>query len=267
MSKIKQALNILAQSKRQKIILAAILITIGLLSTQMINFFFLRYRFILGLGILAYLLSLWVLWEGMNKVKAVMLMILPTMFTIASASFYFLLPIRWLTRLPVAILFGLSFYTLLLAQNVFNVSAQRTIPLYRAAQTASFLFMLITAFFLFNVIFALNLPFFWNGLAAFLITFPLTLQAFWTQEMEDINTQVLIYSLVVSAIVGEVALALSFWPLAPTIWSLFLASVIYVCCGIIIELMKDRFKKRVVLEFIYIAMALFIISFLVTAWE
>src|SRR3989344_4599342 len=133
-------------NKRQKIIITSTILTIGLLSTQLVDFN-LRFKFIAGLAVLSYMLSIWSLWEGLNRTKALVLMVLPVFFTVAVASFYFLLPVRWLTRLPVALLFGMTFYLLLLAQNVFNVASIRTIPLYRAASTASFLFALLSAFF------------------------------------------------------------------------------------------------------------------------
>src|SRR3989344_2325076 len=207
-------------NKRQKIIITSLILTMGLLSTQMADFN-LRFRFIGGLGVLAYLLSLWSLWEGLSKTKALVLMILPAFFTVAVSSFYFLLPVRWLTRLPVAFIFGLTFYLLLLAQNVFNVASIRTIPLYRAASTASFLFTLLSAFFLYNVVFAFNLLFLWNGLGVTLISFPLILSALWTIEMEDkVSSALVIRSFIVSLILGEIALSFSFWPMPTTIWSL-----------------------------------------------
>src|SRR3990167_5737748 len=178
----------LALTKRQKIIITTFVLTIGLLSTQLVDFS-LRFKFIAGISILAGVLSLWSLWEGLNFTKAVVLLILPVFFTAAIASFYFLLPVRWLTRLPVAVIFGLMFYLLLLSQNVFNVAAIRTIPLYRAASTASFLFTLLSAFFIFIVIYAFNLLFIWNGVAVFLISFPAVLQVLWTIGMEDKITQ------------------------------------------------------------------------------
>ena len=162
-------------NKRQKIIVTTLILSLGLLSTQLVDFS-LRFAFIGGLGVLAYILSLWSLWEGINLTKAIILMILPAFFTVAVSSFYFLLPVRWLTRLPVAFTFGLMFYLLLLAQNVFNVAAIRTIPLYRAASTASFLFTLLSAFFIFNVIYAFNLLFLWNGVVVLVVSFPLVLQ-------------------------------------------------------------------------------------------
>ncbi|MCR4306263.1 MAG: hypothetical protein NUV73_04235 [Candidatus Daviesbacteria bacterium] len=253
-------------NKRQKIIISSIILTIGLLSTQLVDFN-LRFRFLGGLAVLAYILSLWSLWEGLNLTKAFVLMILPTFFTVAVASFYFLLPIRWLTRLPVAILFGLTFYLLLLAQNVFNVASLRTIPLYRAASTASFLFTLLSAFFLYNVIFAFNLLFLWNGIIVLVFSFLLILQVLWSIQMEDkISPAIAIQSFILSLILGELALALSFWPSLTTIWSLSLASAMYVFLGLATQKLRGKINRRVVWEYVGIGAAVLIVSFLTTSW-
>jgi len=253
-------------TKRQKIVITSILLTIGLLSTQLVDFN-LRFKFIAGLSVLAYLLSIWSLWEGINPAKALILLILPTFFAMGVASFYFLLPVRWLTRLPVAALFGLLFYLLLLAQNVFNVAAIRTIPLYRAASTASFLFTLLSAFFIFNVIYAFNLLFLWNGVVVFLVSLPLILQVLWTAEMEDrVSTANAVQSLVLSLILGELALTFSFWPMATTIWSLVLSSSMYVLLGLTTQVLRGKGSRRVVLEYLGIGVVVLIVSFLITSW-
>lgn len=253
-------------TKRKKIIASAVILTLGLLLIQTVNIFFLGFRFLIALSAVAFLLSLWSLWEGMTKEKAVVLLILPTLFTLAVGSFYFLLPLRWLTRLPVAMVFGLSFYALLLSQNVFNVSSSRTIPLYRAASTVAFLFTLITAFFTYNVIFALELPFILNGLLVALISLPLILQILWSIDMERVSFPIIIYSLILSLIIGECAVALSFWPVAPTIWSLTLASQTYVLLGIITEFFKDRLNKRVVIEYLGVGGIVLLFTILRTSW-
>lgn len=253
-------------TKRQKIIITSVLLTIGLLSTQLVDFS-LRFRFIAGLGGLSYILSLWSLWEGINKTKAVILIILPVFFTVAVASFYFLLPVRWLTRLPVASLFGLMFYLLLLSQNVFNVAAIRTIPLFRAASTANFLFTLMAAFFLFNVVYAFNLLFLWNGLIITAISFPLILQVIWTISMEDkILPSVWIQSFILSLVLGELALSFSFWPMVTTIWSLALASAMYVLVGLTTQILRGRAGRRVVWEYLGIGGVALLISFFLTSW-
>lgn len=253
-------------TKRQKIILASVLVTFGLLSTQLTDFN-LRFRFMAGLGILAGTLSLWALREGLNLTKAIILLILPTFFTVAVASFYFLLPVRWLTRLPVAFFFGLTFYLLLLSQNVFNVAAIRTIPLYRAASTATFLFTLLSGFFIFNVIYAFKLLFLWNGIMVFAVSFPLILQVLWSIEMEDrVGLSVIVQSLILALILGELALAFSFWPMATTIWSLSLSSSMYVLVGITTQVLRGRLDKRMVWEYLGIGTMVFLVSFLLTSW-
>lgn len=253
-------------TKRQKIILASVLVTFGLLSTQLTDFN-LRFRFMAGLGILAGTLSLWALREGLNLTKAIILLILPTFFTIAVASFYFLLPVRWLTRLPVATFFGLTFYLLLLSQNVFNVAAIRTIPLYRAASTATFLFTLLSGFFIFNVIYAFKLLFLWNGIMVFAVSFPLILQLLWSIEMEDrVGLSVIVQSLILALVLGELALAFSFWPMATTIWSLSLSSSMYVLVGITTQVLRGRLDKRMVWEYLGIGTMVFLVSFLLTSW-
>ena len=253
-------------NKRQKIIMSAVLLTIGLLSTQLVDFN-LRFKFIGGLFVLSYMLSVWALWEGLNLTKAVVLLILPTFFTIASASFYFLLPVRWLTRLPVAAAFGLIVYLLLLAQNVFNVASLRTIPLYRAASTASFLFTLLSAFFLFNVLYAFNLLFIWNGVVVFLISFPLSLQVLWSLKMEDkVSNAVFVQSFILSMILGELALAFSFWPMPTTIWPLIMSSSMYVLLGLATQVLRGRVNRRVVWEYLGIGAGVLVIGFLTTSW-
>lgn len=253
-------------SKRRKIVITTVILTIGLLSTQLVDFN-LRFIFIAGLSIAAYALSLWSLWEGLNLTKALVLLILPVFFTAAVASFYFLLPVRWLTRLPVATVFGLMFYLLLLAQNVFNVASIRTIPLYRAASTAAFLFTLLSAFFIFNVIFAFNLLFIWNGLAVLLMSFPLILQTLWIIQMEDfVSAATFIQSLVLSFILAELALSFSFWPMPTTIWSLSLSSSMYVLLGLTTQILRGRGNRRVVMEYLGIGAVVLVVSFLSTSW-
>lgn len=253
-------------TKRQKIIIASSLTTMGLISTQLVDFN-LRFYFLLALAGVAYLLSLWALWTGLNFTKAVVILILPTLYTLAVASFYFLLPVRWLTRLPVATFFGSTFYLLLLSQNVFNVAAIRTIPLYRAASTAAFLFTLITAFLIFNVVHAFNLLFIWNGGVIFLISLPLSLQVLWSIEMEDkISLANFFQAFVVSLCLGQLGIALSFWPMSATIWSLTLSSGMYVFLGMLTQSLRNRLSRRVEVEYWLVGGVVLLVSFLTTSW-
>lgn len=255
----------LSLQKRHKIILVSILLSLGLVSTQLVPFY-LTNRFIAGLTLLAFILSVWALWEGLNSLKAIILMILPTFFTLAVASYYFLLPIRWLTRIPVAAAFGLVFYVLLLSQNVFNVASIRTIPLYRVASTTVFVLTLITAYMLINVIFSLNLFFIWNGIAVFIITFPLILQILWSLEMGGLNSFILVYSTTLALIMGELAIVLSFWPIAKPMSTLVIATSLYVVLGICTHILKERLTKVDVWQFLAWGVGVFIIATITTSW-
>ena len=156
---------------------------------------------------------------------------------------------------------------LLLSQNVFNVASIRTIPLYRAATTASFLFTLLSAFFIYNVVYAFILLFLWNGLAVFLISFPLVLQLLWAIKMEDrVSGANIIQSFIISLILGELALGFSFWPIATTIWSLSLSSAMYVLLGLTTQILRGRENRRVVWEYIGIGAVVLMISFFTTSW-
>jgi len=263
---MKFNLKSLDLNKRQKIIVASVILSFGLLSTQLVPFY-LTYRFIAGLTVLAYFLSLWALWEGISKLKALILMVLPTVFTLAVASYYFLLPVRWLTRLPVAVIFGLSFYTLLLSQNVFNVASTRTIPLYRVASTTVFILTLITAYLLFNVILSFDMIFIWNGAVAFLLSFPLVLQVMWSIEMENISSLVIVYSGIISLIIGEVALVLSFWPISNAMASLLLSTVLYIALGISTHTLRERLSRGVAWEYLGWGILIFLIAFFTTSWQ
>lgn len=264
--KMKIKIKKLKLSRREKIIIASVLITLGLLSTQLVPFY-LTYRFILGLTILAYVLSFWAIGERMNPLKAVVLLILPTLFTLAISSYYFLLPVRWLTRLPVAFLFGITFYFLLLSQNVFNVASSRTIPLYRVASTVILILTLITAFSLFNVLFSFHMLFIWNGLGIFLISFPLILQVIWSIEMEGLSSLVLVYTLILSLLVAELGIILSFWPISASMGSLVLSTGLYIVLGISTHTFRERLNRAVVWEYTGWGILIFLVAYFATSWK
>lgn len=252
--------------KREKIVIVSAILSVGLLSTQLVPFY-LTYRFIIGLTLLAYVLSFWAIGEGMNKLKAIILLILPTLFTLAISSYYFLLPVRWLTRIPVAFLFGITFYILLLSQNVFNIASSRTIPLYRVASTTILILTLITAFSLFSVLFSFHMLFIWNGLGVFLISFPLILQMIWSIEMERLSSLVIIYTTILSLLVSELGLILSFWPISTPMASLMLSTGLYIVLGISTHSFRERLNRGVVWEYLGWGGLIFLVAYFATSWK
>lgn len=258
--------KLLDLSKRKKFVLTSIILALGLLITQIIKTDH-RYEAIFILSLCSLLFSLWCLWEGLSGITFITVLLLPPLYTAGVGLFYFLLPVRWLTRLPVAFFYAFGMYSLLLTENIFSVAAIRTIQLLRAAHAVGFLLTLITAFFLYDTILSFRFPFWINFFLSFLATFPLMIQGFWSVKLEDyFSKQALLYSILLSFGIAEVALFLSFWPVTVTVGSLFLTSFLYVLLGLFQHHLDERLFRRTAAEYISVGVVVFITVFLTTSW-
>src|SRR3989344_2047079 len=100
-------------TKRQRFILMSAFLTVILVTTQVVPQQW-RLEAIGFLTVTTVLLAVFALWGELSGIKYFLLLLLPVYFTVGSSLFYFLLPVRWLTRLPFAFLFGASLYLLML---------------------------------------------------------------------------------------------------------------------------------------------------------
>lgn len=159
-------------------------------------------------------------------------------------------------------------YILLLSENIFNVSAERNIPLIRAANTVSYLGTLFVSFAIFSLLFGLGLDFwFFSGLSAG-VGILLFTQALWKTELEKTpSPQITISSFVFGLVLGEIALALSFWPLPPAKVGLALTAALYVLLGIQQHQIKGDLNKTIVFEYLFVAAAVFLFLVITTSWR
>lgn len=253
-------------TKRQKFILMSFFLTVLLVTTQTVPES-LRYPVIGILTAATIFLSIFSLWGELSGVKYFLLLLLPVYFVAGASLFYFLLPVRWLTRLPFAFLFGVSVYLLMLTSNIYNVAAIRTIALLRAANAVGLLFSLVSTFFLTNVLFSLHLPFYLVVLGVAAITGPLYLVGLWSYELEDfISRRVSVYTLVFTIVSAQIALVLSFWPIVPINGALALSTVMYALLGLSQIHFDDKLTRRVVYEHLGVALVVFIIIVISTRW-
>ncbi|MFH0863919.1 MAG: hypothetical protein V1858_02445 [Candidatus Gottesmanbacteria bacterium] len=253
-------------TKREKFGLIVGVLTGGLLLIQVLGPNF-RYHLIIGLAVLTYVLFVWGLWEDLNGIEWLTLFILPITYVIAMPLFYFLLPVRWLTRLPIDIIFAVGIYAILLIENIYNVAAERTIQLLRAAHSVGLFLTLFTLFLLLNIIFSLHLPFAENFILIFIIYSLLSLQCLWAMKLEPkISWQLFIYCLIISLIGGELAIIFSFWPIQTIIESLFLTTIFYSLVGMIQQYLVERLFHRTVTEFISVSVVVFILVLITTIW-
>lgn len=254
-------------TKRQQFIVVTLFLTAGLVLTQLSGGE-LRYPLVAVLSALTYGLAALVLREDLKKVEWLTLLTLPTLFTAAVATFYFLLPVRWLTRIPVAALYAIGMYGLLLTENIYNVAANRTIALLRAAQSVGFLLTLVTFFLLVQTVLAFRLPGILNAFLCGAIAWFLIIQSLWAMELDvRIGKRVWQLSAALSLAIAEITWGLSLWPVKTTLLALFLTTFLYSTTGMAQQYVADRLYKRTVIEFFSVTFFVLCIVLLTTRWR
>lgn len=254
-------------TKRQFFVSATVILTFGLMLTQLVSRDS-RYPMVVGLSVLAFCLSAFVLREDLRKIEWLSLLTLPTLFTAAVALFYFLLPARWLTRVPVVALYAVGMYALLLTENIFNVAAERTIALLRAAHSVGFLITLITYFFLVQTILAFRLPFYLNAFLVGVTSFLLAFQTLWSVVLESsVERRVWHLTIVAAVLLGEMAWALSFWPTQSTLKVLFLTTSFYGVAGMSQQYLVEKLYKKNIVEFLSLCVIVMTIVVIATRWR
>ena len=252
--------------KRQRFALQTVILTTGLLITQLI---WEDYRFLMVgiLSVTSYVLTYWSLSEDIRGIKWILLFILPVLFTATVSLFYFLLPGRWIIRLTIVIIFALGTYANLLVENIYNVAVSRSIQLLRVAQSVGFLISLAVVFLSTSIILSLRLYAWQNILIIAPIAFLLALQSFWSVKLEKIiSWQIILYALLVSIGIGELVMAISFWPIQLATVSLCITASFYALVGIVQQYLLDRLFNNTVREYILVFLFTLVLTFLITRW-
>ncbi len=254
-------------SKRQQYVAITMLMSVFLIITQVFSSEF-RYFMVGVIAIIAYFLTAYALREDLRGIEWFTLLSLPSLFTAAISIFYFLLPERWLTRLPIVMLYAVGFYALLLTENIYNVAVNRTIALLRAAHTVGFLLTLVTFFLLLQTLFSLHTYPFITVPVVFVLAFILSLQFSWSLILENtIAERVWFLSLISAIVVAQCTFILSFWPVNTTIQSLFITSLYYSVSGMSQQYLQERLYKKTIQEFFIVTAIVFFILIYVTNWH
>ncbi len=257
----------LSLTKREQFVIITGILTIGLFLTQLVSTD-LRYVMVAVLSVATYVLSAFGLRDDLKGIEWATLLILPTAFTGAVLLFYFLLPIRWLTRIPVVALYAVGMYALLLTENIYNVAAERTIALLRAAHSVGFLLTLITYFLLVQTLLSFRLAAPLNALFVGIISFFLIFQGLWAMELEGhVSVRLRHLSVLLTVIFVQLSWGFSFWPVSLVLQALFLTTCFYSLVGMAQQYLVEKLYKKTVIEFFSVTMLVFIIVFLATHWR
>lgn len=254
-------------TKRQQFVGVTIILTVGLLLTQLVTGET-RYPMVGIVSLAACGLSALVFRHEIRGMEWLTILTLPTLFTAAVALFYFLLPVRWLTRLPVALLYGIGMYALLLTENIYTVAADRTIALLRAAHSVGFLLTLLTYFLLVQTVLAFR--FFapvQMGLIG-IISFFLVLQSVWSMELsETLGRRVWHISIATTVFLTQLVWVFSFLPTKTTLLALLFTTAFYSSVGASQQYLVEKLYKKTVIEFFGVAAIVFVITLVATSWR
>lgn len=254
-------------SKRQEFVLCTIVLTFGLILTQLVPFDF-RYPMVAILSVVAFVGSALALREDLRGIEWVTLLTLPTLFTAAIALFYFLLPVRWATRLPVAAAYAMGMYALLLTENIYNVAAERGIGLLRAAHSVGFLITLVTDFLLISSVLSFRLPVLLTALLIALVNAVLMYQSVWSYELgQTVNRRVGEVVGVFAIVIFEFSWILLFLPIKPILVGLVLTTALYSLVGMAQQYVEEKLYKKTVIEFISVFLIVFVLTIITARWR
>jgi hypothetical protein len=252
-------------SKRQKLVLSVILLSIGLFTSE----YFLGKSGIYIIFVLSIMTNIFLYFSLKNDLKNNFLpqiFILPFFYSLAFGMFYFLVPARMLTRIMMTTLYTIGLYSLFLSENIFTVSSMRTIALLSGARTVALTIALISYFFLSNVVFTLHLNVFITLLIIFTYTFPLVLHALWTHTLEKSLRSEFFWVLFLTICLFELSIVLWFWPSTPTLIALFLTGVFYSLVGLSQAWFDKKLFKAVIWEYVLVSIIVFSALVIYTSW-
>jgi hypothetical protein len=254
-------------TRRQQFVGVTSVLTAGLLLTQLTTGES-RYPLVFLLSLAAAGLSALVFRRELQGIEWFTILTLPTLFTTAVALFYFLLPVRWLTRLPVALLYGVGMYALLLTENIYTVAADRTIALLRAAHSVGFLLTLLTYFLLVQTVLAFRFIAPAQMFLIGVIGFVLVLQSLWSMELSPaLGRRVWHISIAIAVFLTQLVWVFSFVPTKTTLLALLFTTAFYSTAGMAQQYLVEKLYKKTVIEFFAVAAIVFVITLVATSWR
>jgi len=246
------------------------------ISTLLMSFFIMTLTFfpfdkaIFLLPVLAagcYLLTYFSILEGIEKIEWLMLFFMPVVITLSISVFYFLFPVRWLTRIPFITIYAIAFYATLLCSNIFNVGVEKSLQLYRAAFSINVLSQVIVTYFLLGIIFSFKLSFVFNIILVFVTIFCLSMQLIWTLKLElKLSRELFLFCTLIATIISELSTMLSFVPLQSNIVALFLATAFYSFSGLVLNYLSQKLFKETVREYLSVLIFVAVVCFFSLSW-
>lgn len=253
--------------RREKFVIAAILLSLALWGVQLVSLEY-RYYAVFVFSVLTYFVSAWSLSDDLQRFEWFTILPFPALYAMAVGLMYFLLPSAFLSRILSLILFGVGMYALLLTSNIFSVAKGRTIQLIHAAHAVGMLFTLITALLISNTIFSARLPFYSNGLLVALSQGPLIFMSLWSVNLvQGITKEILILTGVMTLLMVELVIILSFFPLSVWNAALLLMAFLYIGLGVLHTYLRGVLYPNTLTEYSLVAAFSLVLFFFLFPWK
>ncbi|HEX9817316.1 MAG TPA: hypothetical protein VGA89_00240 [Patescibacteria group bacterium] len=253
--------------RREKFILAAALLSFGLL---MVQYFGVEWRYwaFAVFMVLTYVVSAWALSDDLQIHEWLTILPFPALYAGSVSLFYFLLPSAFLTRVLILVLFGGGMYGLFLTSNIFSVAKGRSIQLLYAAHAIGLFFTLFTSMLFTNAIFSLRLPFYVNAGLMGLVHFPLILMGLWSVKLESlISRTVWSFTLLLTLVLTELGMLFSLLPLPAWHVALFIMGLLYIGLGVLQSQIRERLFQNTANEYSLVAVFLGIVFLILLPWK
>lgn len=239
--------------KRFRIVLATGISLLTVLSSTFFGVGETWYIFIPLIAVVVYTVTFLAIYEGVKGIEWYMLMIVPVCLAIALYLFYALFPVRWLTRIPFLAVFGLLMYATLLASNILNVGVEKSIQLYRAAFSITYLVQALIIFLLSIVIFSLRLPIIVTVLILALSVLLLGIQLMWAVHLEpQFDPFIFKMGVFLAGAIAQVVLLSVLMPVGTNIRALLITSTYFTLSGLLYHYRDERLFPNVIREYIFV---------------
>lgn len=252
--------------KRIRLVLSSLLLTFAVLIATFFQIENAIY-FIPLLIFLSYVCTIFTLSEDIENIGWFSFFFMPIMLTITFYLEYYLVPGRWLTRLPFIVMYGISIYAILLTSNIFNVGVEKSLQLYRAAFSVNYFYHAIVLFMGLNFIFSMQMNSFINAFLVGGLGFLYGFQLLWSIRLKKyIEIDVLKYAAFIALILGQVALCVSFIPLKPISSSLLISISYYSFVGLVYHFLDERLFKETIREYLFVWIFVLLITLFSMSW-
>lgn len=253
-------------NKRGKFVLSVLLLTTGLFFSELLTG-----PLLILAGFVLSVLTVFLLYIALkDDIKPSILypiIILPFFYTLSFVLFYSLIPERLLTRIVLTLVYSFGLYSLFLSQNIFAISAARTINLVRSARIVSYVLTIFVLFCMASIIFSLRLPVFITPFLIVLVSFLLSFQSLWAYTEDRENTKdVTVYSGFIALMMGELSLILAVWPVTAAIYAIFLTGLFYTYLGLSHIWLEKRLFKSVLWEYVWVGVLSIVFLVLFAKW-